>query len=349
MHSEVDPPASLEALRGCLIGTAVGDAIGLPAEGCSRKRVARRFPRPWRHRFLGSWGMCSDDTEHTFLVVQALLRSEGDAERFRRELAWGLRWWFAALPAGIGKATAKACILLWLGCGPHRAGRKSAGNGPGMRAAILGVVFARDPAARRAFVEVATETTHVDARALHLAVAVAELAGLWTRGEVDPAAARRVLREVSTDAGWQELWASVEQALAEQLDCQGFADRLGLAEGVSGYAYHTAPMVLFAALRYGADPREALEQLWSCGGDTDTTGAILGGLVGARHGEAGFPAEWVAGIRNGPLSMAVLRRAATALHEGSGGPVSWAWPLVPLRNLVFLLIVLGHGLRRLLP
>ena len=31
------------AIVGCLLGTAVGDAIGLPAEGLSRERQRRRF------------------------------------------------------------------------------------------------------------------------------------------------------------------------------------------------------------------------------------------------------------------------------------------------------------------
>lgn len=61
------------ALIGCLLGTAIGDAIGLPFEGLSRGRVQRMVTGPLFHRFLFGRGFCSDDTEHTCMVAQALL------------------------------------------------------------------------------------------------------------------------------------------------------------------------------------------------------------------------------------------------------------------------------------
>ena len=41
------------------------------------------------------------------------------------------------LPAGVGLATARACLKLWLGFSPERSGIYSAGNGPAMRSAVL--------------------------------------------------------------------------------------------------------------------------------------------------------------------------------------------------------------------
>jgi ADP-ribosyl-[dinitrogen reductase] hydrolase len=130
---------------GLLLGGAVGDALGLPAEGISRTRQLRMWPGHLRHRFFLGQGMISDDTEHAFMTGQALLEAQGDVERFRRALAWKLRWWFVALPAGVGLATARACIRLWLGVPPERSGVQSAGNGPAMRSAIIGAVFADAP------------------------------------------------------------------------------------------------------------------------------------------------------------------------------------------------------------
>jgi ADP-ribosylglycohydrolase len=344
-------PDETERIIGVLVGTAVGDAVGLPAEGCSRRRIDRRFPGPWRHRLVGHWGMCSDDTEHTFLVARALLIGSGDVERFRRSLAWGLRWWFLSLPAGIGLGTAQACLRLWLGWPPARAGVWSAGNGPAMRAAILGAMWAEDPEVRRDHVLASTILTHRDPRASTAALAVAELTALWMHGCHDAATALTTLRALAPDdGGWNKLLDQVAAGLDEGLDARQMADRLGLSRGITGYAYHTVSMVVFTALRFGTEPRLALEQLWGCGGDTDTTGAILGGILGARHGPAAFPADWVAGIRNGPLSLDLLRSTGARLaRRDRSRPCRWWWPLVPLRNLVFLLIILAHGLRRMLP
>lgn len=124
-----------------LLGTALGDSLGLPSEGMSRSRIAKRWKGPLEQRFLLGRGMLSDDTEHTIFVSQALLGCGGDPKVFQRKLAGKLRWWFAGLPAGIGLATAKAIIKLWIGFPTGRNGVFSAGNGPVMRAPILGGLF----------------------------------------------------------------------------------------------------------------------------------------------------------------------------------------------------------------
>jgi ADP-ribosylglycohydrolase len=64
-----------------LLGAAVGDALGLPSEGLSRQRIKRLFPGPLRHRFFFGHGMVSDDTEHLFMVAQALLDERENVEQ----------------------------------------------------------------------------------------------------------------------------------------------------------------------------------------------------------------------------------------------------------------------------
>lgn len=57
-----------EKIEGVLIGTAVGDALGLPAEGLSPKRIDRMWHGTWRMRLVLGRGIISDDTEHTMMV-----------------------------------------------------------------------------------------------------------------------------------------------------------------------------------------------------------------------------------------------------------------------------------------
>jgi len=68
-------------LAGTLLGTAVGDALGLPCEGLSAARIARRFGRADRFRLLGRTGYVSDDTEQSALVAQSLARFPADPDR----------------------------------------------------------------------------------------------------------------------------------------------------------------------------------------------------------------------------------------------------------------------------
>lgn len=91
-------------------------------------------------------------------------------------------------------------------------------------------------------------------------------------------------------------------------------------------------------------------------GDADTVGAITGALAGMVTGEAGIPVSWIDGIADWPRSPALLRRVADAVAcvidgqiEHFSKPIRYFYPAVPIRNIFFLLIILVHGLCRLLP
>lgn len=347
-------------LRGLLVGTAVGDALGLPAEGLSRRRAHRLYRGDWRHRLVLGRGMISDDTEHTLFVAQSLLRHPDSPERFARRLGWCLRGWLLSLPAGIGFATLRAILKLWLGFPPRHSGVWSAGNGPAMRAAIIGAFFAHDSNQRFAYVAVSTRITHTDPKALTGASAVAELAAwivrdrLTQRPPLEPFLALLRACSPDDDRDWRSLINIMEHAARENQTVAELAEQLGLAKGVTGYIYHTVPVAAYAWLRHGGDYRSALTAVFDCGGDTDTAGAITGALAGATVGEAGIPTDWRAGVTDWPRSLSMLgiladRLAASASTHQPAAPVRYCWPAIPARNLVFLLIILAHGFRRLLP
>lgn len=158
-----------------------------------------------------------------------------------------------------------------------------------------------------------------------------------------------LLQQVDRDAQWQTLVASIEQGLDENLSVSQFADLMGLHQGITGYIYHTVPMVLYAWHRHFADFPQTLTSLLNCGGDTDTTGAIVGALAGSVTGEAGIPTNWIDNILEYPHSVRFLRNLADNLALAHGKPVFCFIPAIMLRNLFFLFIVLLHGFRRLLP
>lgn len=341
------------ALEGVLIGTAVGDALGLPMEGLSARRQARLFPRPLRHRLVGRCGMISDDTEHTFMVGQSLLEAPADAGEFQRRLARRLRWWLAALPAGVGFATLRSILRLWIGISPKRSGVWSAGNGPAMRSAVLGVFFADDPVRRKAFVQASTEITHRDPRAQIAALAVAEIAA-WMIAENRESDPIGRLRAIDEHPEWNALLERLAAALARQSSVLEFAQANGAKQGVSGYAFQSVPVAIYAALRHIDDFSAAVDAIIACGGDTDTTAAITGALLGVRVGVAGIPEPWCTGIIDYPRSLSLLRTLAAQLArptpaEPPLGPVRYAWPAIPFRNVFFLAVILLHGLRRLFP
>ena len=352
-------PTLNDRYNGMLLGTAVGDTVGLPAEGISRARISRMFKGTWRHRFIFGHGMISDDTEHTIFAVQCLLAHPDSAETFARRLGFCLKWWFASLPAGIGMATARACIRLALGFGHHKSGVFSAGNGPAMRIAPIGAFFYNDPERLDAFCEVCTTITHTDPKALIGAKAIALTAAWIVR---DNLTARppadvfcRMLNNVAPhNAEWTSLVTKIADGLEQELSVADFAATLGQEKQVTGYIYHTVPVVLFAWHRHFGDYQKTLSAVIECGGDTDTTGAIVGALAGLTVGAAGIPERWIDGIADWPRSVPLLHLLANRLAQLretglSSGPVHYFWPGVIVRNAIFFLIVLFHGFRRLFP
>ena len=341
---------------GCLLGGAVGDALGLPYEGLSPRRQRRLLGRPTRHRFLFGRGMVSDDTEHSCLVAQSLIATGVDPELFPRDFARRLRWWLVLLPAGIGRATLLACLKLWCGASPAKSGVFSAGNGPAMRSAIFGAVC-DDREMMVELVRASARVTHIDAKAEHGAIAVA-LATAYARrdGSVD---GQEFVDEFAgiVGPGGDELVMLLRdtvRSVEEGKSTLEFAAACGLQSGVTGYTYHTVPVVIHAWLTYPRNYRAAVTTVIECGGDADTTAAIVGGIVATATGEAGIPREWLGAVCEWPRTMNWMRRLGGQLADAAatGRP---ATPLILnragllARNLVFLVVVLFHGFRRLLP
>ena len=341
---------------GSILGTAIGDSIGLPYEGLSRRRAERLLGPADRHRFFFGRGMVSDDTEHTCMVAQSLIGSAGDPDAFARQLAWGFRLWVLALPAGIGFATLRSILKLWLGVGPEKSGVHSAGNGPAMRAAIIGAAVDDSDKLTR-LVRSSTRITHTDPRAESGALAVALAAQMARQSEVVPGAALLDRFRTHTDGGDGELAGLTEAAVraaSEGRNTADFAASLGLAKGVSGFVCHTVPVALHAWLTNQRDFRSAVRAVIQCGGDADSTGAIVGGIVGASVGREGIPEEWLDRLIEWPRSTAWMGRLATQLDATmqSGNatrPIRLPIYGVIPRNLFFLVVMLLHGARRALP
>jgi ADP-ribosylglycohydrolase len=354
------------AFAGCLLGTAVGDALGLAAEGLPPNRQRRLFPQMDRYHLLPfGRGMCSDDTEHTIMVAQALHQSVGytfafnDAARFRSNLAWWMRWWLLGLPAGIGMATLKGILKLWLFAPGRWQGTFSAGNAPAMRSALIGAFWQDDARFMRLHVEASTQLTHTDPKSLQAAHAVALAASLSSQhaGRVDAAVfVQRVCEELGSGA--EEFRALLERVAASVRageDTQAFAQSLGLDHGVTGYSFHTVPVALHAWLSHPGDYRGAVLAAIRCGGDTDTVGAFTGAIAAAGTGPEGIPAEWLDRLAEWPHTVPWMRELATTLARAktagfTNGSLPRSSPFkLGLRNLFFLAVVLVHGFRRLLP
>lgn len=333
------------SITSCLIGGALGDSVGLPSEGMNARRIARLRSGPLRQALVFGRGMVSDDTEHAVMALLSLYDSDGDEKKFAKALAKRLRWWLASVPAGIGLATARSIVKLWLGFPPSSSGVISAGNGPLMRAPVIGLWFADNQEIRENFMRASTAITHRDPRALEAAIIIAEataMAGTESRE------AHEILNRLERQVVSEEMrirFAKLRQHLAGRQSVRAFADSFSRKPGVvSGFAPDTAAVAIYAWLLHRGDFSATIEAVVRAGGDTDTVAFVAGAIAGAEVGIEGLNASWLTSLTDWPLSVGYLK------NVGQRGNVNFPrWPLLIIRNLVFLNIVLSHGFRRLLP
>lgn len=300
--------------------------------------------------------MCSDDTEHNVMVAQALIESGFEPDLFQRAFAGRLRWWITRVPAGVGFGTLRACLKLWMGWSPDRSGVSSAGNGPAMRSATIGIA-AQDAGQAQKLIALSCRVTHSDPRADQGAQAIAVIGRLIAEADGRPITAaevRRVVMPAIEDAQFNELMRLAIDLASKDASLRVFRDTAGFANGVSGFVVHTVPAAVYCWLVNQGSYRQTIEAAVTLGGDTDTVAAIAGGLSGAQLGCDAIPDDWSSQLIEWPCTKAWMGRLAEDLAACADGRAAGNPPELPIaglviRNVVFIPIVLAHGLRRLLP
>lgn len=343
------PIARADQLFAMMLGSALGDALGLPREGLTAARAARIFPGELQHALVGRSGYLSDDTEHMWMTALACIDAGDKPDVFERSLKTRLRWWLLRMPAGIGLATLRSILKLWLG---GKAGVFSAGNGPAMRAPMLGAVFHDNIPRLREFVRISTRMTHTDPKAEEGALAIALAAVVASAPGFSVDALQKVWRTHLVDKELLALLSRAIQHAQSGEDVSVLVREFKFERGVSGYMYHTVPASVYCWLKHRGDFRGTLECVMKLGGDTDTVGAIAGALGGLSAGIPSIPRDWIRGMKDWPITTDRLRLVAESLvtknsPRGVDGFCFGACQFV--RNIIFIPIVLCHGFRRLLP
>jgi ADP-ribosylglycohydrolase len=200
----IDVPSE-EQFRGCLVGQALGDALGFVVEG-RPPEVCREYVDDVLGRAGGSgrgrfpFGQYSDDTQ----LARELMQSYAACGRFDPEdYARRISAIFSeGRIVGRGRSTDEAAERLARGVPWDKSGTPppSAGNGSAMRAGPIGLIFHDDP---EGLVRAATEQgtiTHADPRCSAGAIAIAGAVDLALRaGSVEPAPFLARLGELSEE------------------------------------------------------------------------------------------------------------------------------------------------------
>ncbi len=287
----------LDRFRGCLLGVAVGDALGMPSEGYTAREIKTKFgliremtPAPEGHFHSGLLaGQFTDDTEETLLLAESIIEASGfSPDRFAEKLtAWGAAWTLdERLNRGVGFATRSAVESMIAGTAWQQSGLAIATCGAAMRAAPIGLLYHTDLNIVKSYADLQSLPTHTSAAARAAAVAVAVGVALSVCGFSKEMIFRNAASQASRlDTEFTERLLWVESLLDLRPE-----DALGLIRN-SPLAMETVPAAFYCFLKF--EPKEALVMAASNGGDTDSIASITGSLFGAAFGASWIPESWL--------------------------------------------------------
>lgn len=321
-----------ERFIGCVIGQAVGDALGFPVEGrppASTASAVTPFPQRFTAHASGLFppGQYTDDTQMmrailTSIVEQGEVDPPDIAERF-------VALWRQGEVVGRGRSTTEAIERLMVGAPWDEAGTPAprAGNGSAMRTAPIGLWLYDDPPALAQAAADVSRVTHADPRCLAGAVAIsAAVAYAATHQRVDTRALLAFVSDLARPyhAEFARLieriphWLKIDESEAvDQIRVAGLrAGRRPDWPGISPFVVPTVLISLHAFLRTPDDYAQSLRFVISQGGDVDTTGAITGAISGAFNGLAGLPQNLAHSVTDrGRHGYRELRALAERLWE----------------------------------
>lgn len=308
----LDPPIvhrPLERYRGCLLGLAVGDALGAPVEFLTAQAIRDAYGPdgitdlgPWGTHPVGSY---TDDTQMSLATARGLV------ETFRRHALHGAAdpvstvhdayrvWLETQSDPQARRAPGQTCLAALA------SGRRgtiddplndSKGCGGVMRTAPAGLAFPMDLAFRYG-AELAA-ITHGHPSGYLTGGYVAELVARLVEGTDLAMAATVVLESLAAYDGHQETLLGVRRALS--LSQSGAAPRKAVAElGLGWVGDEALAIALFCALSSPADFRQAVTWAVNHSGDSDSTGSICGAIMGASLGAEAIPSSWRETVESG--------------------------------------------------
>ena len=314
----------LDAAGGALLGTFVGDAMGMPVEGWSRQQIVSE------HGILRGFvegrlpaGTYTDDTEMALAMAVSLVECGGfDPEDMARRFAEHFTLWRGYTPRICGVVSKLRSGAAW-----NSVAGPSWGNGGAMRIAPLGVAMCGSADLIQA-AEESCKITHTHPNGV--AGAVVQALGVSE-------AVRRGLLSLGLDrVELAELWVSAAseygegmvRALRRLADLRAGPDPEDKAQTLSTVfpcdvsAAGAVPAAL-AAFLWSEDFEDAVVTAVNAGGDSDTVGAMAGALAGAYYGASQIPEDLLAGLSEDGMAPSEVKELGRRLGElartGSAG------------------------------
>jgi poly(ADP-ribose) glycohydrolase ARH3 len=298
-----------DRFEGCLLGLAIGDALGSKFEAQSAEGIHGRFPSVAKLiAYPGEEIWYTDDTQMAIGVAEALIES---GEVIKESLCRAFVRNYTP-SRGYGRGARAVLDAMEKGSDYCKVAESyfpggSYGNGAAMRVAPVGLLFRDDLDTLWQQARLSALPTHTHAlgtegaQLLALAVALCTDATPFDRDEFFA----RLLGACQS--------REYREKLAVALRVQNPDGLAPLGNRIQ--ALHSVPTAI-ASFALTPDSFEStIANVILLGGDTDTLAAMAGALSGAYLGTAGLPSRLVGLLESSPKGRDYIRQLAVRLYE----------------------------------
>ncbi|MGR9088766.1 MAG: ADP-ribosylglycohydrolase family protein [Gammaproteobacteria bacterium] len=298
---------TLDRFRGCLLGLAVGDAVGTTLEFRTKGSFTPISDMVGGGPFRLTAGEWTDDTSMALCLAISLLECQDfDADdQMQRYCRWREEGYLGSNGRcfDIGNTVNSALLRYRAGGSPFAgsADALSAGNGSLMRLAPIPMFYYPDFEKADRYAAESSRTTHGAAECL-------DACRLFSR---------QLLRALTADDKDRILFADGAsfngepriQAIARG----GFRDRNEDSIRGTGYVVDCLEAALWCFWTTDSF-EEAILKAANLGDDADTTAAVCGQIAGAHYGLPGMPGHWLKRL----AKREMIQELAERLHRNNG-------------------------------
>lgn len=301
-------------IAGALYGMAIGDALGMPSELWSRRRVKDFFGRietfldgPQENDAAKYFhvGQFTDDTSQALILLDSLFENEFIPDE--RIVADKLINWAYSMDAFskniLGPSSKEALTAMNRNHDPKPYTSKALTNGAAMRIAPIGCLFEplEKSQMKNTIVTLSQATHSTDVAfggAAMIAAAVSAAIEGYSWAEIMTEAIS--IYPIASEEGYETFSASLTERLrlgmqlADQFknDEETFSQKIYDLIGAGTATSESVPAALSIAY-YAKDPTRCALLSANLGGDTDTIGAMATAICGAKSGFERLDKTWV--------------------------------------------------------